>query len=501
MLKELETLTAQLLDIKETLNHFEEELDDIGSYTVNERKKRILRDLKDEINSLDPPLTKAREEIKKEKAQNAFREKRYKSSFQKQKTPLKGKFASHLKKINSFKKDIDLRNHTNQEFIYRKTRVKRQFIQFNRRYTMNSINYLCVLGLSATAFACGGSSSTPPAGGGTPATTNNGGNAGNNGNTGNNGNGGTPEPALTSKTFAQSLSNNNSIFKSKNGVALTVAGFSYDSENTSTLNQPEQVNLKITPVTKENETDATTYTLSLRNNRFTTSSDKDSPSLTSGRVTLKSLDGNWNALLSGTAKPTQRYVRRFEDTQRPESGGLISLRYGVFGVKTDVSSNSIQKTLETAGITTSSSVTYSGQVDGQAFKTLAGPALGGVNTTPTPFSRPVTFSIDFGQGNLIRADFGTPTQGGDVIGTDALTGTGTITGNGFTIQNLNTVGNSSSSSQFKNEGNNPILQGNFYGNAAQDIGGTLTYLRSITASNQHKVGGAFSATRGKSPSE
>ena len=64
-IKELEMLNAHVNEIKDTIETLEEELDDTGSYSLNLRKKAILRDLSEELECLQPEIVNAQNAVKK----------------------------------------------------------------------------------------------------------------------------------------------------------------------------------------------------------------------------------------------------------------------------------------------------------------------------------------------------------------------------------------------------------------------------------------------------
>ena len=199
------------------------------------------------------------------------------------------------------------------------------------------------------------------------------------------------------------------------------------------------------------------------------------------KISVASWDGKWHEILKATPAGKTKYVRRFqeeneyrrfnESTSSFETG--IEYRFGVFGLKTPAN----------AVPTTGNKVEFNGQLAGEIHNAFG-------SNSRRYFTRPATFIMDFGS-SAISAEFGvTKYESSSGTGTSKIRAFGgTISGNGFTIPNL-------ASTETGTSFENVAISGNFYGNAAQELGGTVSYVEKRVAGNSTRtVGGAFSAIR------
>ena len=354
---------------------------------------------------------------------------------------------------------------------------------------MKHYHHLCIVALTGTLFACGGGGGSAPSAGAavTPSSssssTSSGGQV-------------IITPPTSTETFAQALAKTDSPLRSQS-VALQ------GRENTSGESgfKTETQTLTITPV--EQGGTITGYTLNLRNTNFTTSATNDAKTLTTGTTTLTSLDGNWNATLSGSDASTFSYLRRFEEQRRATTGDTTTtnIRYGVFGLQTDVATNSIQQILTTAGAPetgANTTVSYNGTVNGH-FSTEG--------TTPirNDYSRSTKIDVNVADGS-VKVTLGA-IAGASGFDTLALTGRGSISGNGFSVTTTNltfdktsavcTAENNNCPTSFLKPGdsNSNVLSGTFYGDKAQEIGGTVNYAERDLDGDFRFVAGAFGARR------
>ena len=301
-------------------------------------------------------------------------------------------------------------------------------------------------------------------------------------------------PPTSTETFAQSLAKTDSPLRSQS-VALQGSDITVNNatNNSSSIGlKTETQTLTITP---SGSGDSTTYALTLRGANFTTSSTSDTATLETGTTKLISLDGNWNATLSGSDASTFSYLRRFEEQRRAATDNTTTtnIRYGVFGLQTDVTTNSIQQTLTTAGPPANSTVTYRGTLNGH-FSTR------GTTSTRNDYSRSADFDVNVSNGS-VKVTLGA-IAGASGFDSLALTGTGSISGNGFAVTNTNLTFDSMSAvctqsndcpTGFLEGDVKNVLSGTFYGDKAQEVGGTVSYIES--SGNSRFVTGAFGARR------
>ena len=507
-LKSLEILNAHLEDVKAKIDILKDELDDTKSYSLNLRKAQVIRDIVETLEELHPQLEEAKEAMTHLKHDCEHRN-----------SQINKKLFPELKKILELSQNA--RHDGRGNYNFKRNNMKTTYL-----------NHLCVLGLAGALFACGGGSSSTPApatsnsSGGTATSSSGGGNAvgsssggTSNTTTSSGGNGNTPDTSTSSSggndkkssaqtvTLAQAISRVENPFTSQNvaleGVDTTIAG---GNRTDAFKRETRTISIK---AERNGSNQITGYALKISDVNYNTNvlakdkptSVKANPALLSpdsGFSVLKSLDGNWNALLKGSDTSSFKYLRRFEERKiTPGNTRLDNRRFGVFGLRTDVTNNTPQEILKTAGADATATVTYSGTLDGYFQK----------DGLDTPYKRSVTFNINLAD-NSITSKFGAasfPNQfrKGTAFDTLEITGTGTISGNGFTIPVQNVTFNTGAADcgtagicptgfTATPAGNSNAISGHFYGERAQEVGGIVHYSETGT---KRTAFGAFGATR------
>ena len=511
-LKELETLNTYLMDVKNKIETLKEELDDTKSYSLNLRKARVTREIVEELEALLIEVQRARESVACDSMEEAqlsessesnadiervghrksdkiqlSRECVHEESRRKNQLNPKNrrKFAYRAKKTNKLKKILAMNtpkaysNYCSKQFILRGNQMKK-----------NYLHHICVIGLAGTLFACGGgggggapaagggSTSTSTSGGGAGTTTSGGGTTTSGGGTTTSG-GGTPKPepttpvgeTTTNETFAQKLAAQDTA--KPLGFTTTLSGF--QSGRTDRNNPTLVVNSRVDDQKAmvsiiPNSSDGFDVTVTIGNQSTTYSSTatNSSASLYTQRGNSSTafasavLDRSLADSFNGTDAQEFQFLRRFNIA---DNRSIFTRRFGVIGLQTSATD------IPTVG----TEVKYNGSLNGQYT----------VGTGFADFVRDANFTVNFAT-KAITGTFATPTAGN--IGSNTLTANGNITGNGFTLNNLSaTEGTAGTFSGVS-------INGNFYGNTAQELGGTVNYLETVSGSTR-AVGGTFGATR------
>ena len=357
---------------------------------------------------------------------------------------------------------------------------------------MAKTTYILIPSLLAFALsACGGGGAAP------------GGASSNNSNSISNGTGGTTNNggAVTDTTLAQSLNRAQNPLRR---FTSTIKGYRRIQIGQTNNLRPDAITQGSLALTvAPNGSSASSYRITVKNGaeetiylpeHLTQAGDTYRTTLSNGNtVSLKSLDGAWNGLLTGRDTSSFTYLRRFEESLNSASESRF--RYGVFGIETAATATILNPTSSV------SNVIYRGKFDG-SYTNLTRP--------PTAFSRNAIFTVNFARKdvrlrfqrveNINNLGLGSK----DLIASGQITGNGfSITGNGFSMTNLSIdeIETPCAPAPCRNQFNDVNISGTFYGNSAQELGGTVFY-NELNATNEgggqlesRLVSGVFAARR------